>query len=511
MTRFGKLALTLACGLSAIALQGALHGAAQAADLRIGLQEDPDVLDPDQSRTFVGRIVYASLCDKLVDITPDLEIVPQLATGWEWSDDGLSLTMTLREGVTFHDGEVFNAAAVAANIDRSQNLEESRRKSEVKSITSTEVVDDYTIRFNLAAPDATLIAQLADRSGMMLSPKAAAEAGADLGLNPVCSGPFRFKERIQQDRIVLERFDGYWNADAIHFDSVTFLPIPDTTVRLANLRAGDLDMLERLAAPDLKSASDDGNLVVERATSLGYQGITINVANGERANNPLGQDARIRKALSLAVDRDVINQVVFEGAFAAGNQSFPPTSPWYDQKFPIPARDVEQAKALLAEAGHPDGVSIEVQVANNPVQMQLMQVIQAMAAEAGIRIELVAKEFATLLKDQSAGDYTASQIGWSGRVDPDGNIHQFMTCKGGINDSKYCNPEVDALLDAARVSTDTAARKEKYDAARAILDEDLPIVYLYHQVWIWALDKKVEGFVPYPDGMIRLQNVRFAG
>ena len=100
-------------------------------DLRIGLAEDPDVLDPDQSRTFVGRIVYASLCDKLVDITPDLEIIPQLATGWNWSEDGKTLTMNLREGVTFHDGEPFNAEAVAANIDRSQNLDESRRKSEV--------------------------------------------------------------------------------------------------------------------------------------------------------------------------------------------------------------------------------------------------------------------------------------------------------------------------------------------------------------------------------------------
>lgn len=503
MSMIHRFAIALACGISATAVQ--------AADLRVGLQEDPDVLDPDQSRTFVGRIVYASLCDKLVDITPDLEIIPQLATGWEWSDDGLALTMSLREGVTFHDGEPFNAEAVAANIDRSQTMEESRRKSEVKSITSTEVVDEFTIKFNLAAPDATLVAQFADRAGMMVSPKAAAEAGVDFGLNPICSGPFAFKERVQQDRIVLEKFDAYWNADAIHMDSVTFLPIPDTTVRLANLRAGDLHMLERLAATDVQSATDDADLIVEKATSLGYQGITINVANGERANNPLGANPGVRKALSLAVDRDVINQVVFEGAFAAGNQSFPPTSPWYNADFPVPARDVEAAKALLAEAGFPDGIDIEIQVANNPVQMQLMQVVQAMASEAGIRIELVAKEFATLLQDQSAGDYTASQIGWSGRVDPDGNIHQFMTCEGGINDSKHCNPEIDQLLDEARTSTDIATRKASYDAARAILEESLPIVYLYHQVWIWALRNEIEGFVAYPDGMIRLENVKVAG
>lgn len=480
-----------------------------AADLTIGLAEDPDVLDPDQSRTFVGRIVYTSLCDKLVDITPELEIIPQLATEWEWSEDGLALTMKLREGVTFHDGEPFDAAAVAANIDRSKNLEESRRKSEVASIESTEVVDDLTIQINLANPDATLLAQLADRAGMMVSPQAAEAAGVDFGNNPVCSGPFKFKERVQQDRIVLEKFADYWNADQFSFDSVTFLPITDGTVRLANLRAGDIDMLERLAATDVASVKSDDSLQLEMAVSLGYQGITVNVGNGDRSQNPLGQDARVRRALSLAIDREALNQVVFEGVMAAGNQPFPPTSPWYSADFPIPARDVEAAKALLAEAGV-ENLQIELQLSTDPVAQQVGQVIQAMAAEAGITVNIVAKEFATQLSEQTAGNYEASQIGWSGRVDPDGNIHQFMTCDGGINDSKYCNPAVDELLNAARTSNNTEDRKAKYDEALAILAEDLPIIYLYHQTWIWALADKVQGFVPYPDGMIRLEGVSFA-
>jgi peptide/nickel transport system substrate-binding protein len=260
------------------------------------------VLDPDQARTFVGRIVFESLCDKLVDITPSLEIVPQLATSWEWSDDGLQLTMTLREGVVFHDGTPFNAEAVAANIDRSQNLDESRRKSELTSITGVEVVDEFTIRFTLGAPDATLLAQLSDRAGMMISPTAAEAAGLDFGLAPVCSGPYSFVERIQQDRIVLERFPDHWDADNYHFDTVTFLPIPDTTVRLANLRAGDLDMLERLAATDASSVRGDDALTMEQATSLGYQAMTINVGNGENAANPLGRE-RARAAGAVAVDR----------------------------------------------------------------------------------------------------------------------------------------------------------------------------------------------------------------
>lgn len=490
----------------ALAAAVALAGPALAADLKIGLAEDPDVLDPDQARTFVGRIVFASLCDKLVDITPQLEIIPQLATGWTWSDDGLTLTMDLRKGVTFHDGTPFNAAAVVANITRSQTLPESRRKSELTSVDKVEAAGDYQVKFTLKNPDATFLAQLADRSGMMMSPAALSTEGLDFGNNPVCSGPFKFAERVQQDRIVLDRFPAYWNADAIHFDKVTFLPIPDSTVRLANLRSGDLDMIERLAPTDAKSVKADSGLTYAQAVSLGYQGITVNIANGKAGDNPLGQSKLVRQALSLAIDRDAVNQVVFDGAYAPGNQPFPPSSPWYDKSIPVPARDIAKSKALLKEAGF-DKVDVELVVSNNPQNVQLGQVLQSMVAEAGFNMTIKATEFGTLLSAQSSGDYQADQIGWSGRVDPDGNIHAFVTCKGGLNDNKYCNPDVDALLNAARTSTDLAVRKQKYDAAEAILNQDLPIIYLYHQTWIWALSKNMSGFVPYPDGMIRLQGV----
>ncbi|OIQ32735.1 MAG: ABC transporter substrate-binding protein [Alphaproteobacteria bacterium MedPE-SWcel] len=499
----------MAALLGATALGLAANGAV-AKDLRIGLQSDADVLDPDQSRTFVGRIVYASLCDKLVDITPDLEIIPQLATAWQVSEDGKTVTLQLREGVVFHDGTPFNAEAVAANIERSKTMDESRRKSELASITSTEVTGEYEIKLLLAGPDATLMAQLADRAGMMISPTAAAATGVDFGLNPVCSGAFTFAERVAQDKIVLNRFADYWNAEAITFDSVTFLPIPDTTVRLANLQSGDIDMLERLAATDLSQARADANVEVADAVSLGYQGITFNLANGAKGDNPWGNDKRLRQAFSYAIDREALNQVVFEGAFAAGNQPFPPTSPWYDAGYPVPARDVAKAKALLAEAGYPDGLELEVQVPNTTVPLQLMQVVQAMVAEAGIELKIVSKEFATLLADQSAGDYTASQIGWSGRVDPDGNIHQFVTTGAGLNDSHFSNPVVDEALNGARVAASIAERKASYDTARDVLAEESPLVYLYHQTWIWAHNSKLEGFTAYPDGMIRLEGVTWA-
>lgn len=492
--------------LAALLVTAAVTTVAQAADLRIGLQEDPDALDPAQGRTFVGRIVFESLCDKLVNIGPDQSFVPELATSWAWSGDGLKLVMQLRSDVTFHDGTPFDAAAVVANIERAKTLPESRRKSELASVETVAATGPHEVTFTLAKPDATLIAQLSDRAGMMMSPTAAAAKGLDLAKEPICSGPYRFVERIAQDRIVLERFAGHYDAANYHFDRVIFLPIPDTTVRLANLRSGDLDMLERLAPSDVTGVKADANLRFASAVSQGYQGITVNTANGPRSETPFGRDRRVRQALSLSLDREVINQVVFEGVYAPGNQPFPPSSPWYDATNPVPARDVERARALLGEAGI-DRIAIEMQAANNPVQIQLMEVIQSMAAEAGIDISIQATEFATMLEQQSAGNFVSTQLGWSGRTDPDGNIHSFVTCGGGLNDGKYCNEAVDALLNEARSSTDPAVRKARYDAAGKILAEDLPIIYLYHQTWLWALDARVEGFVPYPDGMIRLAGV----
>src|SRR5690606_8409368 len=269
----GTLAASIAAlGLTLISLP------ALAADIRIGLQEDPDILDPHEARTFVGRIVFNLLCDKLVDTNEKLEFVPRIATSWSFSDDGKTMTMKLRSGAKFHDGTTLDAAAVKANIERAKNLQTSRRKSELKSVESVEAPDAETVVFKLAAPDATLLAQLSDRAGMLLSP---ASFDKPVGPSPVCSGPYKFVERVQNDRIVLSRFTDHWEADKYAFDNVTFRIIPDTTVRLANLRSGELDMIERLAPSDVKSVKADPGLQVVTIAGLGYQGITINVGNGD--------------------------------------------------------------------------------------------------------------------------------------------------------------------------------------------------------------------------------------
>src|SRR5882762_6804807 len=191
MPRFLAAALLLLA--TAFAAIDATPAAARV--LRIGLADDPDMLDPTLARTYTGRIVFAAMCDKLVDITPELDIAPQLATEWQWVDGNKGLVMKLRQGVKFQDGEPFDAAAVKFNIERHLTMPGSNRKSEISAVTGVEIVDDHTVKLVLSAPFAPLLAQLTDRAGMMVSPKAARAAGENFGSHPVCAGPFKFVER----------------------------------------------------------------------------------------------------------------------------------------------------------------------------------------------------------------------------------------------------------------------------------------------------------------------------
>ena len=323
----------------------AVSFATQAQTLRIGLAEDPDVLDPSMARTFVGRIVFAGLCDKLFDLDEKLNVVPQLATSYEWSKDNKSLIVKLRNGVTFHDGEKFDAQAVKYNLERHKDMKGSNRRGELAVVSSVDAVDASTVRINLAAPFAPLLAVLTDRAGMMVSPKAAEAAGDKFGARPVCSGPFKFVERIAQDRIVLERFPNYWNKGQIHFDRIVYQPIVDATVRLANLRSGQLDFIERMAPSDVPQLRNDSRFKIAKIVEIGYQGITINVGKSDIAQkNPLGKDARVREAFELSLDRDAIVKVAMEGEAQPGNQWVAPSNQYYGKSAPIPKRNVERAK-----------------------------------------------------------------------------------------------------------------------------------------------------------------------
>ncbi len=481
---------------------------ANAQTLRIGLAEDPDILDPTMARTFVGRIVFAGLCDKLFDLDEKLNIVPQLATSSEWSADNKTLTLKLRSGVTFHDGEKLNAAAVKYNLERHKNMQGSNRRGELAVVSSVETPDSSTVKINLAAPFAPLLAVLTDRAGMMVSPKAAEAAGEKFGAKPVCSGPFRFVERIAQDRIVLERFPNYWNKGQIHFERIVYQPIVDATVRLANLRSGQLDFIERMAPSDVPGLRSDGRFKVAKIVEIGYQGITINTGKSELAQkNPLGKDARVREAFELSLDRDAIVRVAMEGEAEVGNQWVAPSNRYYGKSAPIPKRNVERAKQLLKEAGV-SNPSFTLMTPTASDSQRIAQVVQAMAKDAGFDVKIQSTEFATSLNLADKGQFEAYVLAWSGRADPDGNLHTFIHCKGPLNTSGYCVPEVDDAIEKARTTLDPAQRAKLYDTVAIHVTKDRPVVYLYHRHWLWAHSAKLSGLRTVPDGMVRLQGLK---
>ena len=486
----------------------ALVSTSYAQTLRIGLAEDPDILDPTMARTFVGRIVFAGLCDKLFDLDEKLAIVPQLATSHEWSADNKALVIKLRSGVTFHDGEKMDAAAVKYNLERHKNLKGSNRRGELAVVSSVDVVDPSTVRINLASPFAPLLAVLTDRSGMMVSPKAAEAAGDKFGAKPVCSGPFRFVERIAQDRIVLERFPNYWNKGQIHFDRIVYQPIVDSTVRLANLRSGQLDFIERLAPSDVPGLKGESRFKVAKIVEIGYQGITINVGKSDLAQkNPLGKDARVREAFELSLDRDAIVKVSMEGEAVAGNQWVAPSNRYYGKGAPIPKRNVERAKQLLKEAGVPNP-SFTLMTPTTSDAQRIAQIVQAMAKDAGFDIKIQSTEFATSLDLADKGQFEAYVLAWSGRADPDGNLHTMLACKGPTNYAGYCKEDVEKLIDESRTSLDPVRRAAAYDKIAQQVAKDRPIVYLYHRHWLWAHNAKLTGLRTVPDGMVRVQGLK---
>jgi peptide/nickel transport system substrate-binding protein len=249
-------------------------------------------------------------------------------------------------------------------------------------------------------------------------------------------------------------------------------------------------------------------LVVSDA--LGYFGITNNLANGPRADNPYGRNALVRQALDLAIDRAALVKVVFNDMYTPTVQAVPPSSPFFDEALKVPSRDVAKAKALLQQAGVTPPVKLELLTFNDPDILQASEVIQSMASEAGFDVHIQAMEFASSLQASQRGDYQAYMIGWSGRVDIDGNTYQFLHSGQGNNFSGYTNAVVDKLLDEGRGTVDIARRRELYDQMWPELRKDLPVTYLWNARNIVAMSAKLNGFRPIPDGMIRIQGLEMS-
>ena len=486
---------------------------AQKKQLVVALNQDPDILDPSLARTYVGRIVFSQICEKLYEIDESLTIAPQLAAAMPAvTDGGKTVTIKLRPNVKFNDGTPMNAEAVRYSLDRHMTLKGSNRRSELESVASVEAVDATTIRLKLKAPFSPLTAQLADRAGMPISPTADKKLGDKFGTAPVCVGPWQFVERIPQDRIVVERSPHYFDQSVAKFDRIVFRIIPDDNVRLANLRSGDIDVMHQVAPTDSSSLKKEGRFEVSGVTGLGFNSISINIHNKTGKQNPpgdlgtpLANDARVREALELSIDREALNQVVYDGQNTVGCGPISPNSVFFDKTRKCSTRDVARAKKLLADAGLASGYKLEMVIVNNPEQRRVGEVIQGMAREAGFDISLRPSEFASSLKDNDDGKHQAFLIGWSGRVDPDGNIHQGQACGGSLNATLACDEKLDALLNKAREITDVAQRRALYREATDILGTRRNTIFLYHPNYIVAFPKNFKGYKAVPDGLIRVK------
>src|SRR5215218_4853567 len=312
------LACVFVVGAAAQTRGPAASSARSGGTLTIAFSTDPDVLDPTLARTFVGRMIFAHICEKLYDLNGKLQIVPQLAAALpRFSADKQTVTIRLRRGIKFNDGTAFNAAAVKKSLDRHKTLPRSTRASEIAPVTSVTTSGQYAVVLHLDSRYSPITAQLADRAGMIMSPKALDELGDRFGTNPVCVGPFMFKERVAGDHITVTKSPYYYAKKKVHLAQITWKILTDPTARTQNLRAGGAQVEEALQPTDIATVKRDKSLRIIKSTSIGYQGITINIGNKNglgKAYSNVGTDiarsAGLRRAFSLALDRNLINKLV---------------------------------------------------------------------------------------------------------------------------------------------------------------------------------------------------------
>ena len=485
--------------------------------LTVALSAEPDFLDPTFAGSLYSRYVFNAMCEKLYDINAETHIVPQLAASMPTtSSDGKTVTIKLREGVKFADGTPLNSAAVKATLERDLTNPQSARVTELGPVSSVDATDPTTVTIHLTSPFAPLTAALSDRSGMVMSPKQLKAKGDDFGNAPVCVGPFKFAKRVPQNSIDLVKDPNYYAADKVHLDRISYRIITDGSIRAANLKSGDAQVADTLGTDDVPSLKADSSVTVLESPSLGYQGVTFNVGNTDgvgkapgKINAPYAKDARIRQAFELAIDRKALIDNVFDGLFdpACGPVS-PDTVYSNDALQTCRSYDPAAAKKLLNQAGVQVPYQMQMLVTNTPATLQFAQALQAMVKEGGFDLKIEPAEFTSLLDQQDAGKFQVLQLGWSGRVDPDANITNFVGTQGSQNVGGYSNPTVDKLLGQARQSQDATERGQIYGQVQQQLQKDDPLIYLYRQRNLTGVTKKVSGVQVFPDGLIR---VAFAG
>src|SRR5438034_5773792 len=484
--------------------------------LTFGLESDVSNLDPMLSGLFVDRNIHYAMYDSLVRVDVKGNIIPWLAEKWTTSTDGKTITFNLRQGVKYQEGTVFDAASVKWNIDRYKNTKGSSRTGDLAAVASVDVVDASTVKFNLSSAFAPLLAALVDRAGMMVSQKVADAMGADFTLKPfkAGTGPFILTEAVKTDHYTLERNPDWWGTDdkgnkLPFLDKIIVKPILDSDVRLTNLRTGQVQVLHGIAGKAGPALKADTSLTYQEVGSFAWSSMIPNEAQGFIFN-----EKRYVKAVAMAIDRqEILDKGPTQGNLGlVGYGPIAPAHFAYDPNFkPWPKADPEGAKKLIAEVGKP--LKFELLVSSGDAGLlQLAQLIQAELKKADIEAEIKTQLFNDIVTLQQSHKHLGmTLIGWSGRLDPDGNTYDFVVTGKTNNDSSYSNKQVDDLMNQQRTESDPAKRKTLLQQAEQIYVVDDP-----SRVWFQfgaspiVTANDVTGMVSYADRIPRFETAQLS-
>jgi len=491
-----KLVVWLVALLAALALAQKYGGILQA-----GMQTDPVGLDPHTTNATATRNMLENVYDTLVMLDSHGRIVPGLAQTWSVSPDGLTWTFHLRSGVLFHNGDPLKASDVVFSINRIKDpAVKSPRANDFAMVKAITAPNNATVVFSLSQPFTPLLAKLANSLNVIVSEKVAKENNNDLNKVVIGTGPFRFVEYIPQTRLVLRRWDNYWQKDnkgnkLPYLDGITFTFYPDPAARTTALRAGAVDWIEYVPAADVTTLKADSNLVVVGGPSANFRALYLNTTR-KPYDNP-----KVRQAIAYAIDKKAIVDLALfgTGGIVARGTTIPSGVYAYTNS-PYNTRNVAEAKKLLSEAGYPNGFDMNLYVTSTYDFLRTpADVIRDNLADVGIRVKIIAEDWNVYLPKALKSDFDVTLLGTSGQADPDDYLFDTFYPSSSLNLSKYNNPKVTQLLEQGRREASQAARQKIYTQVQEIVLQDSPMVFLFHSAQYEAFNKKVMGFLHYPN------------
>ncbi|MCC6791272.1 MAG: ABC transporter substrate-binding protein [Thermomicrobiales bacterium] len=477
--------------------------------IRVGMVGDGTTLDPPNWTNINARHFIPALFDNLIEIDAEFNLVPGLAASWESSADELEWTFHLQPNVLFHDGTPCDAEAVAFNfrrvLDPNNNL---RHRANIEIITAVEVVDPLTVKIVLGEPFTPILATITEAVGYISSPAAIEQYGEEYGSHPVGAGPFKLVEWRRDSELALARFDDYWRTDLPRASGVSFLPIPDTAVKLTSLRTGDIEIVDEIATADADSVAGDDSLQLFTLAGSRWPMIRLNTVIAPFDNLAL------RQAVAHAINRDAIIAAIY---FGRGTPAYGPISPLYPAVYDPAIEqnglrfDLDMARAKLAEGGQPDGFSFSLDIGSTPQVARLAELIQASLTEVGIQLEIVARESAAFTERLRSKEFQAALGSWTPRPDVDGIIYQHFHTAGLANWVSYSNPELDTLLDQTRTTPPGNERNELFRQAERIVAQEVPWVFLVFEELNRAARVGVANYTITADTLLQLRDVALDG